>query len=245
MADAQDRSSAAALLGRLPLFQDVAESTVADLARRAAPRTLSRGEELFGAREPSNAMYVLMTGRIRIWIVSAGGSEVTLNIVTGGGLFGEIGLLDGGERTAAASAAEKSDVLSIDRASFFAAMEADPQLARNAIAFLCERLRWVSARLEDSALRTAPERLARLLEHLADDHGKAVRDDDAEGGEAVSLSVKLSQGELARWSLMSRESANKILARWSDEGLIRQDKGWITVLDMQRLRDFAEFGDDG
>jgi CRP/FNR family cyclic AMP-dependent transcriptional regulator len=189
------------------------------------------------ADDASDSMYLVHSGRIRIWTVSAAGAEVTLNVLGPGTVFGEIGLLDGSERTAGASALDRVELHAISRGAFDNALDRDPQLARNVISFLCERLRWVSARMEDSALRSAPERLARMLVHLVHDYG-------VETAEGMQLSINLTQGELARWTHMSRESFNKILNRWSDEGLLQQSRGKITVQDQERIEEIAELGED-
>ncbi len=219
------------------LFDDLAEQTLDGLRQQMRARKLAKAELLFNAGDPSDSMYLVQRGRIKIWTVSAAGAEVTLNVLGPGTVFGEIGLLDGSERTAGASALDAVELLAISRAAFDSALDRDPQLARNVINFLCERLRWVSARMEDSALRSAPERLARMLNHLVNDYG-------IETSEGMQLSINLTQGELARWTHMSRESLNKILNRWSDEGLLQQSRGKITVQDQERIEEIAEFGED-
>lgn len=219
------------------LFEGLAVQTQDGLRQQMRARKLAKAELLFNAGDPSDSMYLVQRGRIKIWTVSAAGAEVTLNVLGPGTVFGEIGLLDGSERTAGASALDAVELLAISRAAFDSALDRDPQLARNVISFLCERLRWVSARMEDSALRSAPERLARMLNHLVNDYG-------IETSEGMQLSINLTQGELARWTHMSRESLNKILNRWSDEGLLQQSRGKITVQDQERIEEIAEFGED-
>ena len=225
------------MIDQIPLFEDLSEETLSTLQQQIRQRKLAKGEHLFSPGDDSDSMYLVQSGRMRIWTVSAAGAEITLNVLTPGTVFGEIGLLDGSERTAGASALDAVELMSISRAAFDNALDRDPQLARNVIAFLCERLRWISARLEDSALRSAPERLARMLVHLSNDYGV----DSAEG---IQLSINLTQGELARWTQMSRESLNKTLNRWADEGLLAQSRGKITVKDRDRLEDIAEFGEE-
>ncbi|MEM7751009.1 MAG: Crp/Fnr family transcriptional regulator [Pseudomonadota bacterium] len=225
------------MIDQIPLFEKLSEETLSTLQQQIRQRKLAKSEHLFSPGDDSDSMYLVQSGRIRIWTVSAAGAEITLNVLTPGTVFGEIGLLDGSERTAGASALDAVELMSISRAAFDNALDRDPQLARNVIAFLCERLRWISARLEDSALRSAPERLARMLVHLCNDYGV----DSAEG---IHLSINLTQGELARWTQMSRESLNKTLNRWADEGLLAQSRGKITVKDRDRLEDIAEFGEE-
>jgi CRP-like cAMP-binding protein len=225
------------MIENIDLFQSLAEPTLSGIRQQLRIRKLSKGEFLFSPGDPSDSMYVVQKGRIRIWTVSAAGAEVTLNVLGPDSVFGEIGLLDGSERTAGASALDGVELQAIQRSTFDAALDRDPQLARNVIAFLCERLRWVSARMEDSALRTAPERLARMLMHLINDHG-------TETDDGVLLTINLTQGELARWTHMSRENLNKIFNRWSDEGLLIQTRGKITVKDQERIEEIADLGEE-
>ncbi|MFT7578287.1 MAG: CRP-like cAMP-binding protein [Alphaproteobacteria bacterium] len=71
-----------------------------------------------------------------------------------------------------------------------------------------------------------------------------VHDYGVETADGMQLSINLTQGELARWTHMSRESLNKILNRWSDEGMLIQSRAKITVKDQERLEEISEFGED-
>ena len=223
-------------LESLEIFAGVGPEMMKQITQKAQRRTLGKGEVLFSVGDASDALYVITEGRMRIWTVSASGIEVTLNVNTAGAVFGEIGMLDGSERTAGASAMVPTHLLSISRRAFFDAMDRDSQLARNVIAFLCKRLRWTSARMEDATLRQGPQRLARILGHLAADHSRKTP-------KGLEITIKLTQGELAQWTAMSRESLNKLLNRWVDDGVIRQDKGILTIRKPEMLEELAEFGD--
>jgi CRP-like cAMP-binding protein len=223
-------------LRALGLFNELKATTIEELSRRSRRRSLSSGEMLFNAGDASDCLYIVMSGRIRISAVSAAGVEVTLNVLTSGSLFGEIGMLDGSVRTAGASAMDPSELMSIGRSNFFLALESDARLARNVIELLCRRLRWVSARMEDLAIRGAAQRLARLLGFLARDHGR-------DAGAGIEISIRLTQSELAQWAAMSREGLNKLLVRWADEGLVSQNRRRIVIRDLGRLDEIAEFGE--
>ncbi len=220
-------------LDKLEIFRNVAPEVMAQVIRQARRRTLQKGELLFNLGDPSDALYVIASGRIRIWTVSAAGAEITLNVQVAGAIFGEIGMLDGSVRTAGASAMAPTDLVSISRNAFFAALDRDSQLARNVIGLLCQRLRWTTARMEDAVLRPAPQRLARILGHLAQDHSRRT----PRGHE---ITIKLTQGELAQWTAMSRESLNKLLNRWIDDGDILQEKGVLTICKPDLLLELSE-----
>jgi CRP-like cAMP-binding protein len=127
-------------------------------------------------------------------------------------------------------------LVSISRRAFFDALDSDPQLVRNVVGLLCRRLRWTSARMEDATLRQAPQRLARILGHLARDHGRKTP-------RGIEVLLKLTQGEMAQWTAMSRESLNKVLNRWADERLLSQARGNLTVHNLERIDEIAEFGE--
>jgi CRP-like cAMP-binding protein len=225
-----------ARLDGLEIFRNVAVEVMEQVIRRAQRRTLQKGELLFNVGDESDALFVIASGRIRIWTISATGVEVTLNVQIAGAIFGEIGMLDGGVRTAGASAMSPTELISISRKTFFDALDRDPQLARNVIELLCRRLRWTTARVEDAVLRPAAQRLARILAHLAKDHSRPTP-------RGQEITIKLTQGELAQWTAMSRESLNKLLNRWIDDGVVFQEKGVLTICKPDLLAELAECAD--
>jgi CRP/FNR family transcriptional regulator, cyclic AMP receptor protein len=227
------RTDGTVKLGSLGVFEGIEESTVSELVRRTQRRGLKKGEVLFNVGDASDSLYVVADGRIRIWTVSAAGSEVTLNVLMTGAVFGEVGMLDGSPRTAGASAMDPTSLLVISRGAFFHALDRDPKLAHNVIDLLCQRIRWTSARMEDATLRQSPQRLARILSHLAQEHGKST-------AKGVFVQTKLTQGELAQWTAMSRENLNKLLNRWVRDGLLTQDKKGFVLHDIDALEDLAE-----
>jgi CRP/FNR family transcriptional regulator, cyclic AMP receptor protein len=220
----------------LEIFKGIEPRTLDQIKHKIQRRNLGPGELLFNAGDASDALFIVANGRMRIWTVSAAGAEVTLNVLTVGAVFGEIGMLDGSVRTAGASAMLPTQLIGIARRSFFDALDHDPKLARNVIDLLCKRLRWTSARMEDASLRPAPQRLARMLVHLAQDHCKKTP-------HGIEIVVKLTQGELAQWTAMSRESMNRLLKRWVEEGVLSQYRGIITLHELARLEEIAEIGE--
>ena len=148
-------------------------------------------------------------------------------------IFGEIGMLDGSVRTAGASAMTRRSSSASRARPFLARWTSAPNSpAMSSHSF--QRLRWTTARVEDAVLRPAPQRLARLLGHLAQEHSRKT----PRGHE---ITIKLTQGELAQWTAMSRESLNKLLHRWIDEGVVFQEKGVLTICNVDLLEELGEF----
>ena len=159
-------------------------------------------------------------GQIRIETGTSGGETLTLNMLGAGDLFGEIALFDGQNRTADAVATEPTELFVLKRADFLALLNKDTQIAIRVIEFLCQRLRWVSDRLEEATLLPLPVRLARRLMRLSQDFGNE---------------VSISQEQLANYVGAARESVNRQLQIWRRAGILDLRRGVIIVLDTPKL----------
>jgi CRP-like cAMP-binding protein len=97
---------------------------------------------------------------------------------------------------------------------------------------LCERVRRTSEMVESVAFLDFGARLARLLLRLADTHGEETDD-------GVRIGLKLSQTDLGNLIASTRESVNRQLNAWSEEGVVALERGLITILDQDALEDLA------
>ena len=155
-----------------PLFRGLPPATLERIAALATQRSYRRGEIVFSAGDAGDALFGVVSGRIRISAGNADGREIFLNIMEPGDSFGEIALLDGGTRTATATAIEPSELVSIRREPFFELLEREPKAALELLRLCGERLRWTSGLLEDAAFLDAPARLAKRLLSLGELHGE-------------------------------------------------------------------------
>jgi CRP-like cAMP-binding protein len=215
------------MLQRSPLFRGLAAPVLERIAALAVQRAWRRGEILFRSGDPGDALYGVVTGRIRISTGNADGREIFLNIMEPGDTFGEIALLDGGTRTATATAIEASELVSIRRAPLFELLEREPKSALELLRLCGERLRWTSGLLEDAAFLDAPARLAKRLLSLGELHGEK-----AGGG----YRIRISQEELANFLGVSRQAVNEQLQDWKARGWVELGRGSVTVKDAAALR---------
>ena len=210
-----------------PLFRGLAPAILDRIAALAVQRGYRRGEIVFSAGDAGDALFGVVSGRIRISAGNADGREIFLNIMEPGDTFGEIALLDGGTRTAAATALEASELVSLRREPLFGLLEKEPKAALELLRLCGERLRWTSGLLEDAALLDAPARLAKRLLSLSELHGEVV-----DGGRKV----RISQEELASFLGVSRQAVNEQLQEWKAEGWVTLGRGTVTVHDAATLR---------
>ncbi|MGE5148251.1 MAG: Crp/Fnr family transcriptional regulator [Candidatus Eiseniibacteriota bacterium] len=210
------------------IFRNLAPNLLHQLAHLCHVRTLPEGAVLFQQGDEGDALYAVVSGLIRIAVAGEGGKELTLGLMEPGDVFGEIALLDGLTRTAGAQAAADTVLLVVQRAHFLQMLEAEPGLARHIIELLCERLRINTDRITEYAFLNLHARLARKIESLAIAYGQ-----HGDGG--VRITLPLSQSELAQMLGVTREAVNKQLKSWSQAGVLRVERGTITVCDMRAL----------
>ena len=210
-----------------PLFRGLPHATLDRIAALATQRGYRRGEIVFSAGDPGDALYGVVSGRIRISAGTAEGREIFLNVMEPGDTFGEIALLDGGTRTATATATEPAELVSIRREPLFELLEREPKAALELLRLCGERLRWTSGLLEDAALLDAPARLAKRLLSLGEQHGE-----DGAGGRLV----RISQEDLSNFLGVSRQAVNERLQDWKAKGWVALGRGTVTVRDAAALR---------
>ncbi len=210
------------LLGKLGGDEIDALVTYSRVERYAA------GQEIFAKGSPGQSMMAVLRGSVRISSLSLGGKEIVLNIIHQGEIFGEIALLDGGERTGDAIAISDCELLVLTRRDFMPFLENHADICLTLIRILCQRLRRTSEQVEDVLFRHLEARIAKALLHLAERPGGP----DIHGS---MPELHLSQGELGNIVGSSRESVNKQLQVWHRAGLIELAKGSIVIRDARAI----------
>jgi CRP/FNR family transcriptional regulator, cyclic AMP receptor protein len=219
--------NAATIIARNSLFRALPEQTIAQITALASRRSYKADSVVFMRGDPGDALYGVVTGRVRISASGSGGKEVFLNIMEPGDAFGEIALLDGQPRTAAATTLAPTELMIIRREDFQQLVKREPQLAVHLIELLCKRVRWTSEQMEDSSLLTVPARLAKRLLSLAASHGRKT---------PAGAQLKISQEDLAQFLGLSRQIVNKYLQTWKKQGWITLGRGSVTLGDERALR---------
>ncbi len=144
------------------IFSAASPALRAAIERSAAAMSLAPGITLFSQGDAADTFYILDSGEIEISVVSPGGRKLTIERMTPGEVFGEIGLF-AGKRTATAAAVGAVRLRRVRRADLMAAIRADPELAIEFIEMLCDRLRTNVEMLEERSFQPLPTRLARRL----------------------------------------------------------------------------------
>src|SRR6516165_8612914 len=139
-------------LSKSALFGPLPDPDRAAIAARMRRVQFLPEQMIFSRGDPGREIYLVLEGRIRLSILSSDGRELSFAHAGPGSVFGEIAALDGGERTAGATAMTRVQALALPQRALLEAIENNPKVALAAIHFLCMRMRETDQRLEAIAL---------------------------------------------------------------------------------------------
>ncbi len=222
-------STTASSLAEVALFGGLTDEERAALIERLRRRRYRKGVTVFLHGDPGRDLYVIESGSVKICMTTADGKEITLAILAGGEFFGELALMDGEPRSSDAVTMEDCQFLLLERTEFMQFVAEHPSVAHRIIEVLSRRLRDNNELVQDAAFFDVAARLARVILRLADSTG--TRD-----GDAITISRRLTQNDLAGMIGTTRESVNKWLAFYERQRLVERRGGLIRVLDSDGLR---------
>src|SRR5689334_16818320 len=134
-------SCAAELLADVELFASLDADDRQRLADMIQTRTLAAGTKLFQAGEPGEALYVVKTGQIELFIKDTAGQRIVLHVAEPGEVFGEMAMLDAGPRTASAVALMDTELLELDRDHLLLLFQKSPDSALQMLAAMGRKTR--------------------------------------------------------------------------------------------------------
>jgi CRP-like cAMP-binding protein len=210
-----------------PLLEGLSATERQTLLGLTHRRAFGRGEMVCRAGEPADSLHLVERGHLAVRGILPSGHSATLNVLSAGDYFGELGLLrTERRRTATVVSMEPSSTLSIAAKTFSALCAGNPQVARALSVLLADRIDKLSGRLLETMYVSLDRRVYRRLVELGESYG--VREDRA--------TVPLSQSDLADLVGATRPSVNQILRRLADQGLVELHRGRVELLHVSALR---------
>ena len=212
----------------IPLFAGLIDEQIQWLAAIVEKRKYSRGKVIFTEGEEAAGLYVLHTGRVKIYKLSSEGKEQILHIFGPGEPFGEVAVFAGGQFPAYAEALEVSETLFFPRKKIVELLTKDPSMAMNMLAMLSKRLKYFTQLVENLSLKEVPQRLAAYLLVLATMKDK--RD---------TVELDIAKGQLASLLGTIPETLSRILNKMTIQGYIEVEGRQIKLLDRQSLENIS------
>jgi CRP/FNR family transcriptional regulator, cyclic AMP receptor protein len=226
-----DSASMTEALAVVPLFAGLDTDGLTGLTRGMRVRRFRRGETVFHVGDPGDALFIVMAGSIKITLPADTGEEAILATLRPGDFFGELALLDGAPRSATAVAIEPTETYVLAREGFRELIATEPQMREALLATLAAEVRRLTNHVEELHFLDITGRLASRLVRLAAESGSSRLADGS-----VRLAGPLTQGDLAAMIGCTRQSVNKLLGLFGDDGLIRLERDRIVVVDLEGLK---------
>ena len=210
------------LLESVSIFASLEEKELDLLLQATTIKQLKPKEVLCHKGDPGNQLYGILSGSLKVTTTGTDGKEVMFGLMGPGEVIGEIALLDGEERSATVTAVEGAELLTLHRRELIPFLEKNPRAAIGLAGILAARVRALSDRAEDRQTMPLEGRIAKHLLALSESHGKRL----VVGG---PVEVRMPQQDLADLVGTTRESVNKQLRAWEDEGIVELGRGRIVL----------------
>ena len=206
------------IFDRVPLFENLSEDERNSLASRFIIRHHPKNSIIINEGDDTSSFYIILKGRVRVYLTDDNGKEVVLNIQGEGEYLGEVALLDESPRSASVLTLEDSQFGVLNRQSFIECISENPQLSLKVMQGLTRRLRVLSENVRSLALMDVYGRMARLLLELAVD-----RDGD------MIIEDKLTQNDIAARIGASPKMVGRIMKDLKKGGYVRKKEKHLII----------------
>lgn len=220
------------LLMQIDCLKDLPEEVLSALAANSSQRSYSKKSVLIQEGDRVEAVYFLLSGKVKLAKMNPDGQEKLISILRAGEMFGEISAFDGGMAPYQVEALEKAIVLTVPLSSFIRVVEVYPIVAFACMRVEAKRLRQAYRHMRNLALMDTHGRIAARLFKLCRDFGR-------EEGNSIRITLKLTRQEMAQLIGTSRETVSRVLAEYERLGIIEVDRHQIIVHELEELRSRA------
>ena len=207
-------------LKSVPLFVGFTEDQLRALATMVTRRSAPRGSAIMRAGDPTDSLYIVVSGRLKVMMGEADGKEVILSILGPGEFFGEMGLVDDGPRSATVIAIEPCELLAVSKRAFKKCLVENVEVAMAVLRVVVRRLREADRRIGNLAMLDVIGRVARLLLDMSENvNGRKV------------VTKRLTKQDIARMVGASREMVSKVMKDLETSGYFEVRGSTIVLRD--------------
>lgn len=217
-------------LSEVALFQDLSRREIAEMAAAAPRRTVSAGAVVYDPVRPVSVLFIVKSGRFRLYRILPDGRTVTMAVPAPGSVFGEMDLLGMRMGGTWAEALEAGDLCLMSRADVRGMLLGDPRIATRVAEQLGARIAELEQRLADLVGKSVVERTAHTLSVLAGPGPPGT----------VPESVRLTHGQLAALVGATRERTTIALGELAARGLVSLHRGKVRIRDRSGLVALAD-----
>ncbi len=221
------------LLSMVDMFEPLSRDEIEEIEWQKLETHVEPGEVFFTPMDLSETLFILQSGRVRIYRKTPEEREFTLAVFGSGTVFGEMALTAQRLRNAYAEALEPSTVFAMCRADLERLILNKPQVGLQLTYLLGERLMRYEARMEALGLKEVPARLAGLILELIESEG-------VKTGEDYRIPTHYTHQQLGTMIGANREAVTRAFARLQDLGVVELKRRRIHVRDLETLSQAAQ-----
>lgn len=209
-----------AVLRAVPLFVSFSDEQLRTVVGMVTRKSAPRNTTIMAAGDPTDSLYIVLSGRLKVMMSDADGREVILTILGPGEYFGEMGLIDDSPRSASVVTIEPCELLSIAKRDFKQSMEQNFDLAVTVMRDLVKRLREADRKIGSLALLDVFGRVAHLLIDMSE---------DVDGQRVVTK--RIAKQDIAKMIGASREMVSRVMKDLLQGGFIEMRGAKIVIHD--------------
>ena len=219
---AEDKFLAEKFLRTVPIFTALPEQYMKNLVQNIRIQHFKKDTTIFYQSDTSNDLYIVLSGKIKASIFNEEGEELVLAIFEAGSFFGEMGLIDGADRSATLIADEDSMLSVLERRQFLELIKQDVLIAIELLIILADRIRTSNRMVGSLAFLDVNERLEKLLLQLALKDGKQNKN-------GLYKIKKIQQSEMAAKVGASRATVSKALKVLTFKKILTKSEGHFFI----------------
>ncbi|MEK6691929.1 MAG: Crp/Fnr family transcriptional regulator [Nitrospirota bacterium] len=217
----------------IPIFSSLTEKELKEIESLFAEEVVKKDEYIFWEGDPSNWLYVVSEGKVRVLKQSASGKDIILEIISSGDLFGGVAVLDKRPYPASAQAMENSKILKLSRSNILKILDSYPTVAIDIVTYMGKRLRDAHEMMRSLAAERVEKRIATILLRLAEKIGI-----EETGG--TRLDINLTRLDLAEMAGTTVETAIRVMSKFGKEGLVDSHAKKIVITNKEKLQSLLE-----
>jgi CRP/FNR family transcriptional regulator, cyclic AMP receptor protein len=221
------------LLSMVDILGPLSPEEMEDLAKRTPDTFLEQGDVLYSPQDGAQRLFILKKGRVQVYEVDRGGEEITLSVVEGGSVFGEMALTGQKLEGLYVRALVPSTVVSLGRADLEGLIMKTPEVGLRLVRDLAERLHASEARYADIVGKDVPARLATLILTLVDSEGVVT-------SESYRIPTRYTHEQIASMIGCKRVAVTRAFSRLKEVGAVEVRERHILVKDLDILKGLAE-----
>jgi CRP-like cAMP-binding protein len=210
------------------IFKDLNEESMQELSRITSMRDIPKNQPIYFPQEPSNSIFFLKKGRVKLTRISNDGKEMILALVTKGEVFGEMAYLDEAERKEFATSLDDCLVCAINKNEFKEFVDRNPELNLRITKLIGLKLKKYSERIEELVFKDAEQRVVSFIIRLADENGRKI-------GDEIFIKPFLKHQDIAELTATSRQTVNSILTDLREKKVINFDRKKLIIHNREEL----------